>query len=628
MGNIVVALIGKGRFLKPNDMLKWFMPSHHPIGPSRPNHNWQLLTAVLAICACGIIMIWIWGRGWIEASSRAALSEIGISARAPTVASIGIGGITFGPLKTEGKDGISAESITFGWTFGGLLKGRVDQVTVDRLDLHLLVDADGMSVRGLPQSKAAGTAFLPVSTIALTNANVSLATSGGEAKFQIDLTANQDADGRIAGNLAIQGNFASKDSAPIAFNAHVPDWRLTIAAGRLDVASASIDLTDQKIQLERIAGSLLLADNSIDLALTSQVKDVGLQPRFVPIALTIKAGRQGDLLKVKATAADAHNILNGQAEGTYQLSRGTGSGSLRVEPINFQPDGVQPRDLFPLLAANLGPTSGRIAIEGSFIRQQQQSDILAKVSLDNIAVANDRADLTHLTGILSFQSILPLQSAGAQHLTGSLALVPIPPAPFEITGALIGGNQISIERAIVHLAGGTLSLRDMLLAQGKPVSTRLEIEAIDLGTTLTLIGIDGLSGSGILDGQIPLNIDPSGVTIHQGKLAARGPGTVKYIGSALSGDSAPVVGTAQDSVSLLRQALSDFHYQSLSLGLERGVTGDGSLAIGLTGANPALLENYPFALNVRLDANFDRLANVLSSGYAAAGELLKQAPRP
>jgi hypothetical protein len=432
----------------------------------------------------------------------------------------------------------------------------------------------------------------------------------------------------IAGSLDIQGNFAPKDIPPIAFNAHIPDWRMAIAAKRLDIASALIDLRDQKIQLEQIAGSFVLADKSFEIAFTSHLKDVGLQPRIIPTDLTVKVVRQGDLIKLKSSAADAHNILKGEAEGTYHLANGNGSASLGFEPIKFRRDGLQPRDLFPLLGANLGTASGQVAIQGSFLRQGRHSDILVKVSLDNVAIASERADLTNLTGILAFQSVLPLQSAGSQHMTGSLALPPVPSTPFEITGALIGDNQVSIERAVFNLAGGTLSLRDVLVAQDKPVSTRLDISGIDLGAVLTLIGIDGLSGSGVLDGQIPVNIDPTGVAIQQGKLAARSPGTVKYIGSALSGDSVPVVGSAKDSVSLLRQALSDFHYQSLSLGLERDVTGAGSLSIGLTGANPALLENYPFVLNVRLDANFDRLANAMSSGYAAAGELLRQAPRP
>jgi hypothetical protein len=63
----------------------------------------------------------------------------------------------------------------------------------------------------------------------------------------------------------------------------------------------------------------------------------------------------------------------------------------------------------------------------------------------------------------------------------------------------------------------------------------------------------------------------------------------------------------------------------MSLTLDRGAGGDGSLLISLKGANPAVLENHPFVFNIKLETNFDKLATILLSGYAAAEGLMRGA---
>ena len=50
--------------------------------------------------------------------------------------------------------------------------------------------------------------------------------------------------------------------------------------------------------------------------------------------------------------------------------------------------------------------------------------------------------------------------------------------------------------------------------------------------------------------------------------------------------------------------------------------------MNLQGANPQVLDNHPFVFNIRLDANFDKLAAILFEGYAAADDLIRRSRRP
>jgi hypothetical protein len=182
-----------------------------------------------------------------------------------------------------------------------------------------------------------------------------------------------------------------------------------------------------------------------------------------------------------------------------------------------------------------------------------------------------------------------------------------------------------IDAATFGLAGGTLSLAALSLQRDQPLDTALDINSVDIGAVLTLIGIDGLSGSGALDGRIPVHIDPAGVTISGGLLNASGPGVVRYNGAGLPDAITEAQGKAGDALTLTREALADFHYTALRLTLDRAASGDGSLLIGLKGSNPAVLDNHPFDINIRIEANFDRLAALFLSGYTAADELLRHA---
>jgi hypothetical protein len=100
---------------------------------------------------------------------------------------------------------------------------------------------------------------------------------------------------------------------------------------------------------------------------------------------------------------------------------------------------------------------------------------------------------------------------------------------------------------------------------------------------------------------------------------------VRYNGAGLPAAITEAQGKAGDALTLTREALADFHYTGLRLALDRSASGDGTLLIALKGSNPAVLDNRAFEINIRLEANFDRLAALFLSGYTAADGLLRHA---
>jgi hypothetical protein len=74
----------------------------------------------------------------------------------------------------------------------------------------------------------------------------------------------------------------------------------------------------------------------------------------------------------------------------------------------------------------------------------------------------------------------------------------------------------------------------------------------------------------------------------------------------------------EDTVGLAMKALANFRYTSLVIEIDVGENASGAVLVRLEGANPEVLEGYPFAFNINLETDFGRLAELLMGGARSA----------
>jgi hypothetical protein len=105
-------------------------------------------------------------------------------------------------------------------------------------------------------------------------------------------------------------------------------------------------------------------------------------------------------------------------------------------------------------------------------------------------------------------------------------------------------------------------------------------------------------------------IDGRALAVEGGRLAARGPGRIRWRPltppAALAG-----AGSGGD---ILLRALTDFRYEALSLVLDGRSDGEMQGRLSIRGSNPALYDGYPIELNVNLEG---RLVAILGDSLAA-----------
>lgn len=189
-----------------------------------------------------------------------------------------------------------------------------------------------------------------------------------------------------------------------------------------------------------------------------------------------------------------------------------------------------------------------------------------------------------------------LQLDGWQPLRGRLQLA----APH---GQLATGTELTHLDLDFALTGPTLQLNALHLdllggsVHGEPITLPwppadqtlpLEIRQIDMGRLLDLFKIQGLSGSGRLDGVLPLAYRDGALEVHDGRLNSAGDGTLKYAPSLSLPDNPGL------------QALRNLHFRKLDMRLNYASGGAYRTESTLEGSNPDFYDGYPirFSLNI------------------------------
>lgn len=583
---------------------------------ARRRRAWFLLGFALAVAATAAALAAWHGRALATALIRQVLAQRVVPAPELDVRAIGLGGLVLGPTRLGGPDGPSATSIAVAWTPRSLLARRLARVRLEGLRVHLVHDAAGLAVAGLPRRDGApGDVALPVDAIEIVDARVTVAAPAGALDARLDATLMR-ADG-ARGAVRIEARATPAGGRAHRITADLP-VRLGDDGASFAIAGAAVTMPDLAVALTGADATLRLAEGT--LRLTGTLRHLADPAAAAPLTIALDAKREGAAFAFGGEASAA-------ARGLVLTLRGRhddGRGQLQIDaaPVRFGP-ALQPRDLVPPVGDAVervaGAVSGRLTLAWGTAQRSSLS-----VTLDGLGLESGLVTLRDIDGTLRFDPAWPPTSASTQTLRARMAVAPLPEGPLDLRFRL-RGERLTMERARLGLAGGALAVENAVFARDAPIETALLVDGVDLGAALALIGVEGLSGSGTLDGRVPVRVDAAGAMIAAGRLAARGPGVLRYTGTL---PDAVAAAASEESLKLLRAALADFHYDSLTLSLDRAAGGEGTLLLALKGNNPAVLDGHPFAINIKLEANFDRLAALLLAGYEAADALLRRAARP
>ena len=169
-------------------------------------------------------------------------------------------------------------------------------------------------------------------------------------------------------------------------------------------------------------------------------------------------------------------------------------------------------------------------------------------------------------------------------------------------------GRLGWQTAETQILGGRFWLDPgSLVFSGSEQPMSAHLRGLQLPLLLEAYPSEGLSGTGAIDGDFEIRHGPQGLSVEQGKLAARAPGGALQFRSP----QIQALGQSNQAMRLVTEALDDFHYDLLASDVR--YTSDGTLLLGLRlhGRNPALEGGRPINFSINLEEDIPALLTSL-----------------
>ncbi|WP_167632509.1 intermembrane phospholipid transport protein YdbH family protein [Mariprofundus ferrooxydans] len=168
---------------------------------------------------------------------------------------------------------------------------------------------------------------------------------------------------------------------------------------------------------------------------------------------------------------------------------------------------------------------------------------------------------------------------------------------------------VHVDNASAELLGGKVAGSGITLDFNRRKNPfNLSVTHLDIEQILALERQQGLYGSGLLDGTIPMISTPDGMTVVQGYLSARAPGgVIRYVAN----DTAQALAKSNSKMDMVLGIFHDFHYDQMNVTTDYAANGQLMMQVHLAGRNPAYAAGRAVAFNLSLEENVLQLLKSL-----------------
>jgi hypothetical protein len=522
-----------------------------------------------------------------ELAERWLLGELAQRGAVPAelhVTRLGPGGLALEGVAIGSPDApdLTLAALDASWSLAGLRARRLDALALSGLHLRGAQRDGGLDFgaaaalwRGRDGDGAPP--VLPARRIALRDVSLELATPQGVAS------------GTLAGELGAG-----------------PDGSLS---GELQLALAHpVAQAQGKVAL---SGTLAALAGQLDL----ELRDAREPARVAPARLRGQLSGASHDLRFDLSLEGAKGALRAQADGHADLGARDAEARFRVEPIAFAAGALQPAALVPALElwltrSEVEQVSGRVEAQGTLALSQGKPGYRLALTLRDVGFDSRLGRVSGLAGGLALRGP-PLSTPAGQELHVARFEAGVPFTDGVLAFQLVGPRVLRLSRTSWHFAGGELRADDLAFELGAERNeARMLAVGLDLGALLELVSLEGVGGSGRVDGELPFVRREGAWRVEQGVLRAAAGGTIRYQPNATVAKAAA---SRPNDLGMALEVLSDFHYDALEADIDGELAGELHVELHLRGKNPGFRGGYPIELNLALDGP---LADVARSGEA------------
>lgn len=366
----------------------------------------------------------------------------------------------------------------------------------------------------------------------------------------------------------------------------------------------------------------------------ARVHDLGgrwheqLLPRGELSARFVADPQQG-VVQTTLHAAEQAVVL--EAKIVHQFTTGHGHADLTLNPVLFNDTGFVLSQLLQDWPYPFDITAGRVSGSGRLV-WQQAFDLYGIVQLDKLGGHYNQVDFAGLSGEVALANDEGWHTSKDAQLHVDLVDVGFPVEKIDVRFSLASHSKktgvplVRVQQFSAQLLGGHARSGPFMLDFGREKNTFVvQLEQIKLNEIMKLEQQQGLAGSGMLDGQVPVEITRDNIEVTQGKLSARAPGgAIRYVPT----EKVLLLAKTNPSVKMIIDALSNFQYHVLDVTSDYKPGGDLNLEVHLEGENPDWQSGQPIHLNLNLEENIPALLRSLQLSDEITDRVRKSYQKP
>ena len=344
----------------------------------------------------------------------------------------------------------------------------------------------------------------------------------------------------------------------------------------------------------------------VALGLRTTINDI--TPPTTNLKLLFSVNQQSLQVNVLGQTSDTQVSLYGKLQ--QHLLTQEGRMQFKLAPITFSPSTVSLQQMIQPWPYPLDITKGSIGAVGNITWTLPSAEVDSPIpkwqgettlTIDDLSGLYDNMLFDSLSTAMTFTgrdtwtmpnpATLTLRQVQSGIEVSDISMkVHLSPLP----NMLI--PRVEISDFSSHMFGGEIFSDPFTFDSSQPKNQlTMHIKGMDIGEILKLEQQEGLEGTGLLDGTIPVTLAQDGIEVPTAKIAARPPGgVIRYQTSEATAE-----GVAQTSsqLDLVLQALNNFQYDVLRIEAHYQKNGTLLLNTRLEGKNPGLGEDTPLNFN-------------------------------
>ena len=380
----------------------------------------------------------------------------------------------------------------------------------------------------------------------------------------------------------------------------------------LETRGGRLELSDYELSVAEIEVSAAVEGGKGEGSLrVGELRDLQRPARVEPLGLRGSFEIRDSSIEFQLKLADPGENLVLEAWGSADPTAPSARAELRLHPVVLEEGGLQPAAIFPFLEGQIEGARGSVEAAGTVNWDGVRAGGEIDLALREIGFAAGAAEVSGVNGLIEIRGPFPPLTPPGQLV--SIALLEI---GLELTNGLFEfqlrpDGLLELREAEWQWAGGVVRSAGLFDPMADSQEAVLAVDGVDLSELLALVDLEGLEGTGTLEGEIPIFRSGEIVTVREGELRSTPEGgRIRY----RSASAAEALAQQGYGIEQLLGALDDFHYDVLGLIVDGEAQGEVEVAVHLGGFNP----NYQRGRRVELNLNVEaRLADLLRAGLVA-----------